>query len=113
MPTTVAFPWPKDPADIAWYWLRFAEPLSSIVSATATLQPAQPFPLTIGWDTPGDTIMGAPLAVTARMINTDPLKAGVLLTGGIPGSTYAIRVGVVTQSGSTLYRSAILQVAGL
>jgi hypothetical protein len=112
MPTTVVFPHPKDPADDAWYSIRFWEPLASIVSATSSLMPTQQQPLTVGWKTPGDSILGSGLTVQLTQISTDGFSALVLLAGGTPGAAYAVRVGVITVAGNTLYRTVILKVAG-
>lgn len=113
MTTSARFLYPKDPADNAWYQVRFPEPLTALLGITATISvPADGYGLGV-WTTPGDTLPATPLILQAQQLTTDRLGVTMLIGGGAPGGTYAIRVGVTTVTGATLYRSIILNVTGL
>lgn len=113
MTTSVRFPQPKDPADDAWYLIRFAERLARLLDVTIAPEvPDDVFGLGT-WQTPGDTYPASMLAVESQQLAPDGLGVAMLLVGGTPGGTYGIRVGVLTTGGTSLYRTAILNVTGL
>ena len=113
MTTSVRFPQPKDPADSGWYLIRFAERLTAVFVVSATPETPDDVYGLGTWRTPGDDLAPTPLDVQSWQLTMGGLAVAMFLTGGVPGGTYAIRVGVTTTAGSTLYRTAILNVTGL
>lgn len=97
---TVSFPSPKDPQDAAWYQVDFGETLDLIVSISVlpTTLDAQP--------------SSADLQASQAQLTVDNKGVAFLASGGQPGMVYAIRVGVLTEGGSTLYGTALLSVSG-
>lgn len=113
MTTSVRFPQPKDPADSGWYVIRFAERLASLGGVQIlTTTPDDLYGLGT-WHTPGDDAAPTALAASSGQIIASGLGVAVFLTGGAPGATYGVRVSVTTQGGTTLSRTAILNVTGL
>ncbi len=104
------FPNPKDPADVAWYQLRFREPLTAVSAITAT--PSGTAGSGGPHTTPGDSLAGGDLVPASWGISSDTFGAIFRLSGGVPGHSYAVRADVTTADGSTLSRSAILEVTG-
>ena len=113
MTTSVRFPQPKDPADAGWYLVRFAERLTALLDVQVSIETPDDLYGLGTWRTPGDDMPPVMLAAESGQITPDGLAVAVFLTGGAPGGTYGVRVGVTTQLGATLRRTAILNVTGL
>lgn len=120
----LAFPRPKDPADESWYLMRAPEPVASVIGVTAYVSTPSDLDADGSYSTAGDAITGTDLVPSSWSVpSTDvttsdgqvvPAGLGIAfkLAGGAPATSYAVRAGFVTVSGSTLYRSAILLVTG-
>lgn len=120
----LAFPRPKDPQDVAWYVMRAPEPVASIIGVTVTESLPADLDLEGDYSTAGDAVSPTDLLASNFSIPTTDVTTsdgkvvpvGLALTfklsGGKPGTSYAVRAGFVTVSGSTLYRSVLLLVTG-
>lgn len=114
MTTSVTFPQPKDPVDQAWYQIRFGEPLATLVRLTVSDDTTSDDEQGRGtWSTPGDAVVGSPLVADNGQLTPDRFGVSMLLSGGVPGNSYAVTAEVTTESGGTLARSAILSATGL
>ena len=113
MTTSATFPAPKDPADSAWYQLRFGERLAALVRLTVTETSPDDTQGQGTWTTPGDSAPATPLEAHNGQLTLDGYGVAMLISGGVPGSSYAVTAEVTTDSGGTLSRSAILAVTGL
>lgn len=121
----LAFAKPKNPKDIAWYAFRAPEPVASTIGITIVPNTTPDVDAEGVYNTPGDAVTGTILTASSPSVPTTDLTltdgktipAGLAivfrLSAGVPGTSYAVEVGFVTVTGSTLYRSAILYVTGL
>lgn len=121
----LAFALPKNPKDDAWYAFRTPEPVASASGITiVSSSPADLISEGI-YSTPGDAAAPSDLTSSNLSVPTSDLTTSdgktipagqaivFKLSGGAAHTSYAIEIGFVTVSGSTLYRSAILYVTGL
>ena len=119
----LAFALPKNPKDDAWYAFRAPEAVASAIGITiaATDRDADKEGT---YSTPGDAVAGSILTASNVSVPSTSLTlsdgtiipAGLAITfklaAGVPHTSYAVEVGFITVAGSTLYRSAILDVTG-
>ena len=96
--TFAAFPQPKDPRDVAWYKVKFFEPLAAVFSGDV---------VNIDLGDPD------PLLVTDVQVTADGAAVAFLAAGGTPGCVYVIEFTVETVIGSRLNRAVKLAVADL
>lgn len=120
----LAFALPKNPKDAAWYAFRAPEPVAS-ASGVTIVETARDADQEGTYSTPGDAVTGSILtasnlsvpSTSVTLSDGTVIPAGLAivfkLSAGVPHTSYAVEVGFVTVTGSTLYRSAILDVTGL
>jgi hypothetical protein len=121
----LAFALPKNPKDSAWYAFRAPEPVAFVYGITIAVSSPADVDTEGTYSTPGDAVVATDLTSSNLSVPTTDLTtsdgktipAGLAVTfklsGGAPGVSYAIEIGLETVTGSTLYRSAILYVTGL